>query len=99
MAVWPELGLPEIAAQIDRLEAAWSAALDGYAAAPGRFAETVPYVNSQGEAWTSSAGDILEHAVLHGAHHRGQIAAALRRAGAEPAYTDFIHAVRRGFVT
>ncbi|HYH46795.1 MAG TPA: DinB family protein [Thermoanaerobaculia bacterium] len=97
-AVWPELGLPEIAAQIDRLEAAWNATLDGYAAAPGRLAETVPYVNSQGEAWSNRAADVLEHAVLHGAHHRGQIAAALRRAGAEPPYTDWIHAVRRGLV-
>lgn len=33
------------------------------------------------------------------AFHRGQIATVLRAGGAEPAYTDFIHAVRSGFVT
>jgi uncharacterized damage-inducible protein DinB len=101
LAVWPELGLAEIDRQIDRLEAAWNATLDEYAgqADPaGRLAEPISYVNSQGEAWSNRAADVLEHAVLHGAHHRGQIAAALRRAGAEPPYTDFIHAVRRGFV-
>lgn len=102
LPVWPELDLAEIDRQIDRLDGAWSATLDEYASdadPAGRLAEPVSYVNSLGEAWTSSAGDILEHAVLHGAHHRGQIAAALRRIGCEPAYTDFIHAVRRGFVT
>jgi uncharacterized damage-inducible protein DinB len=102
LPVWPELGLAEIERQIDLLDGAWSATLDEYAShadPAGRLAEPVSYVNSLGEVWTSSAGDILEHAVLHGAHHRGQIAAALRRAGCEPAYTDFIHAVRRGCVT
>lgn len=98
LPVWPELGLAEIDRQIDLLHGAWSATLDEYASEPRRLAEPVSYVNSLGEAWTGSAGDILEHAVLHGTHHRGQIAAALRRAGCEPAYTDFIHAVRRGFV-
>jgi uncharacterized damage-inducible protein DinB len=36
--------------------------------------------------------------VVHGGYHRGQIAAAVREAGGEPAYTDFIHAVRAGLV-
>lgn len=35
---------------------------------------------------------------MHSTYHRGQIAAAMRKAGATPAYTDFIHAVRQGFV-
>jgi uncharacterized damage-inducible protein DinB len=35
---------------------------------------------------------------MHSTYHRGQIAAAMRQAGATPAYTDFIHAVRQGFV-
>ena len=55
-------------------------------------------VNSKGEPWTSSVEDILTHVVLHAAHHRGQVASGLRAAGHEPAYTDYIHAVRRGLV-
>ncbi len=98
LAVWPDLDLVALGDQIDRLASAWSTALDEYGREPGRLAAPVSYVNSQGEAWTGSAGDILEHAVLHGAYHRGQIAAVLRRAGCAPAYTDWIHAVRRGFV-
>jgi uncharacterized damage-inducible protein DinB len=35
---------------------------------------------------------------IHGAHHRGQIIAELRAAGAEPPYTDYIHSVRQGFL-
>jgi uncharacterized damage-inducible protein DinB len=53
-------------------------------------------VNSKGEPWRSAVGDVLDHVLLHGAYHRGQIASDLRAAGCEPAYTDFIHAVRSG---
>jgi uncharacterized damage-inducible protein DinB len=98
LPVWPNLKLAALPEQIDRLESAWGATLDGMEADPGRLSEEIAYVNSLGEAWTNRAGDLLEHAVLHGVYHRGQIAAALRRAGCEPASTDFVHAVRRGLV-
>jgi uncharacterized damage-inducible protein DinB len=55
-------------------------------------------VNSKGEPYTSSVEDILTHVVFHGAYHRGQIAAKMRESGLEPAYTDYIHAIRQGFV-
>jgi len=35
---------------------------------------------------------------MHSAYHRGQIATAMRAAGYAPAYTDFIHCIRQGFV-
>jgi uncharacterized damage-inducible protein DinB len=35
---------------------------------------------------------------MHSSYHRGQIAADMRAAGVTPAFTDFIHAVRQGFV-
>jgi uncharacterized damage-inducible protein DinB len=35
---------------------------------------------------------------IHGSYHRAQIAAAVRESGREPAYTDFIHATRRGLL-
>ena len=60
--------------------------------------ESVAYRNSKGEPWTSTVGDILTHVVTHSAYHRGQVASELRAAGFEPAYTDFIHAVRQGFL-
>jgi uncharacterized damage-inducible protein DinB len=98
LAVWPALDLKGIAAQLPLLERAWEEALVGLQSDPARLGEAVAYVNSLGEPWTNTAADILEHVVQHGGYHRGQIAAALRRAGFEPASTDFIHAVRRGLV-
>jgi uncharacterized damage-inducible protein DinB len=58
----------------------------------------VSYTNSKGELWTSTVEDILTHLVIHSAYHRGQIASDLRSAGREPAYTDYIHAVRQGLI-
>jgi uncharacterized damage-inducible protein DinB len=58
----------------------------------------VHYKNSKGEPWTSNVADVIQHVVFHSAYHRGQIASDVRAAGKEPAYTDFIHAVRNGFI-
>ena len=54
--------------------------------------------NSKGEPWTSRVEDILLHVVMHSAYHRGQIASDVRASGHTPAYTDFIHCVRQGFI-
>lgn len=96
VVVWPELTLAECAARLDDLARRWEEYLRGLAVAD--LSRPVGYVNSLGETWTSTAGDILTHTVMHGVYHRGQIAAELRQAGHEPAYTDFVHAVRRGLV-
>ena len=96
MAVWPELDLAGCAAGIERLAASWSRYLESLS--PAGLEEGVGYRNSLGEDWTSTVGDILTHVAMHGAYHRAQIAAAVRESGGEPAYTDFIHAVRQGFI-
>ncbi len=94
MAVWPELTFDDAANELDALKRAWREVL---AAFDPRM--DVAYTNSKGEPWTSSAGDIVMHVILHGAYHRGQIAIVIRAAGEEPAYTDFIHCVRSGFAS
>ena len=96
MAVWPELTLEECRTHVGELGKAWRAYLEGLY--PRRLSEAVTYVNSKGEPWTNTAEDILTHVVMHSVYHRGQIAADVRASGHEPAYTDFIHAVRQGFV-
>jgi uncharacterized damage-inducible protein DinB len=96
LAVWPELDLEECAAGIERMAEGWSHYLE--ALAPADLEEAVGYRNSAGEYWTSAVGDILTHLAMHGAYHRAQIAAAVREHGGAPAYTDFIHAVRRRLV-
>ena len=55
-----------------------------------RLAALIPYRTSKGQPMESTLADILLHVALHGQYHRGQIAALLRREGAEPAGTDFI---------
>ena len=94
--VWPELAPDDIAGRLARLERDWAGYLG--AITEEDLVDGVGYRNSLGEFWTNSVGDILTHVVGHSAYHRGQIAAAVRTAGGEPAYTDFIHAVRRGLV-
>ena len=56
----------------------------------------IAYTNSQGEHYRNEVRDILMHVLMHGVYHRGQIAAAVRDRAGEPAYTDFIEAVRKG---
>jgi len=96
MAVWPDLSVQECQREAESLSAAWQTYLDELSELGlGRL---VSYVNSKGEPWKSSVDDVLTHVGMHSAYHRGQIASDLRAAGFEPPYTDFIHAVRQGFV-
>jgi len=99
--IWPELALDEIAPLLDEAERRWTALLAetaGDDAGDGALARPVSYANSRGERFTTRLDDILTHVTHHGAYHRGQIAAAVRAAGGEPATTDFIHAARTGVV-
>jgi uncharacterized damage-inducible protein DinB len=96
LPVWPDLPVEACAARLDELSGMWHEYLADVGS--GRLDERVTYTNSKGEEWTSTAEDILTHVTVHSAYHRGQIASDLRAAGQTPAYTDFIHAVRQGFV-
>jgi uncharacterized damage-inducible protein DinB len=94
-AVWPELSPGMIAESITENEKRWEALIQQGEAG---LARKVPYKNSKGEPWNSSLADIAQHVAFHSAYHRGQIASDVRAAGLEPAYTDYIHAVRKGFI-
>lgn len=96
MPVWPDFDLDTCATRLTELAGEWMQFLESLD--EDALAEGVAYRNSKGEFWTSTVGDILTHVVLHAAYHRGQIASAVREAGGEPAYTDFIHAVRMGLI-
>jgi uncharacterized damage-inducible protein DinB len=96
LPVWPDFSLEQCAGQAAELPALWKTYLD--AANQTGLSRPLSYKNSQGESWTNRRDDILLHVIMHSAYHRGQIAADMRAAGFTPAYTDFVHAVRRGFV-
>jgi uncharacterized damage-inducible protein DinB len=93
--VWPSLSPEKISAAIAENEKRWEAQLQTGEAG---LARQVSYKNSKGEPWNSSVADIAQHVAFHSAYHRGQIASDVRAAGSEPAYTDFIHAVRKGYL-
>jgi len=94
--VWPMFTLDQCRTQIDQLADLWK----NYLASLGEagLTHSINYKNTKGENFTSQNQDVLLHVVMHSAYHRGQIAADLRAAGFTPPYTDFIHAVRQGFL-
>jgi len=96
LPVWPEFDLAECDAQAKALGQSWQEYFSTLT--ESSLAETVSYKNSKGEPWNSTVGDVLNHVIMHGAYHRGQIATHMRAGGQTPAYTDFIHAVRQGFI-
>ena len=93
LSVWPELALDDCENRLRQLSHLLPAA-----ARADDMGRSVRYTNSKGESWTSSVEEILTHLTIHSAYHRGQIASDLRSAGVEPAYTDYIHAIRQRLV-
>ena len=92
--VWPEPHLEWCQSEASEMGRLWPEYLAGMA----DLSKEISYRNSQGDLWTSSVMDVLTHVAMHSAYHRGQIASHMRESGETPAYTDFIHAIRQGFV-
>ncbi len=93
VVIWPDFCVDECERHVRALPRMWAPYLSGLT--PARLDETVSYVNSKNERWSSALGDVLMHVVMHSTYHRGQIARELRREGHTPSYTDFIEAARR----
>lgn len=92
---WPELSPAECAALMAENRVQYK---NFFEALPEADLErAVKYRNSQGVEFHTPIKDLLTHVALHGAYHRGQIAAAMRAASVEPVNTDFIGFVREGF--
>jgi uncharacterized damage-inducible protein DinB len=92
VAVWPSLTLDEC----ERLGGENAAAYQklAFEITPEMRQRPITYRNSAGDEFTSTLEDILTHVSMHGAYHRGQIAASLRAAGDTPIPTDYIAFVR-----
>jgi uncharacterized damage-inducible protein DinB len=96
LPVWPAFSLEECDKQAAELPGLWKIYLANRSEAD--LAVPVSYQNSKGEPWSSRKDDILMHLITHSAYHRGQVAMTVRAAGSTPAYTDYIHSIREGFV-
>jgi len=95
-SVWPDFSLEHCKLEAEEMPKLWKAYLQ--ALKEDGLTRTLSYKNTKGESFSSSKQDILMHVIMHSAYHRGQIAADVRAAGLVPPYTDFIHAVRQGFL-
>ena len=90
MEPWPMLSAEQIGSELISLRNRWLKLSSNNA--PDK---TVRYTNGKGEACTNRFEDVMLEVLLHGAHHRGQAALALRMKGFEPPRTtDYIPALR-----
>ena len=96
LPVWPLFTLEQCKLEVDQLPGLLKSYLTSLGEAG--LSSSLAYKNTKGDSFTNQRQDILLHVVMHSAYHRGQIAADMRAAGYTPAYTDFIHAVRQGFM-
>ena len=92
LAAWPQLSLTQCIELAARNADEYSRLIDTLDTE--QLDSSVTYRNSAGTQFTSVVRDILIHVALHGAYHRGQIAAAVRGGGDTPASTDYIAYVR-----
>ena len=91
-AVWATLSLAQCCAIAEESRAGFRETIQE--ATEDRLAALISYRTTKGQPMESSLQDILFHVALHGAYHRGQFAALLRREGMEPVGTDFINFAR-----
>ena len=90
--VWPDLALNDCERWLDENRVLLGAFLASPEATRGR---AFRYHSTGGVGYESTVGEVLMHLLLHGATHRGQIAAAVRAAGGTPPMTDYVAHTRR----
>lgn len=59
----------------------------------------ISYQNSDGVPFETPLNEIIQHMLLHGAYHRGQVNAHLRASGLKPVRIDYIIYLREGYQT
>ncbi len=89
--IWPDYGLPEALQQLKTLNQQWKKLI---ATNNNKLDKIIAYTNSKGAPYDTSLSDILYHVIIHGQHHRAQIAKLLRNANIDPPATDFIFFTR-----
>lgn len=92
LPIWPSWSADACASAIEENRADYLAFLAD--CTPDDLLAPATYQNSSGTRFETPVRDILTHVLVHGGHHRGQIARAMRESGAEPINTDYITHVR-----
>ena len=87
---WPTFTAPELETELRQLLERWLRLSHCNA-----MNAQVRYLSNDKESRSNLFSEVLQEVLLHGAHHRGQIALVLRMKGSEPPRsTDFIPALR-----
>lgn len=87
LKVWPDYDLPIALQKLMSLSEKWQQLINGN---KDDLDRTISYKNSSGTPYKTMLSDILHHVIIHGQHHRAQIAKLLRNAKVDPPATDFI---------
>ena len=85
---WPDLSVAGIDARLEGLRGTWEMLLDRLG--ESHLEEPIAYSNLAGQSYSTPRSEIFDHVLLHGAYHRGQIAAHVREQGGQPNPTDHI---------
>lgn len=85
--VWPDYGLSVALQKLKTYTERWRLLIEENRSDLNR---NISYSNSKGDNFETPLSDILHHLIIHGQHHRAQIARLLRNAGISPPGTDFI---------
>jgi len=88
MEIWPDYDLPVALQKITTLYERWQQLIKNNRSELDRI---ISYQNSKGTSYDTPLSDILHHVIIHGQHHRAQIAKLLRNAKIDPPATDFIY--------
>lgn len=91
LEVWPDYNLAVALQKITTLHENWQQLIKTNRSDLDRI---ISYKNSKGVSFDTQLSDILHHVVIHGQHHRAQIAKLLRDANIAPPATDFIYFCR-----
>lgn len=91
LELWPELSLEECKVILSFMPGKWTKLLVANREEPDTL---ITYKNTKGEAFETMLSDILHHLIIHGQHHRAQIATLIRESGLTPPTTDFIYYTR-----
>lgn len=88
LEVWPDYNLSVAFQKISTLNGKWQRLIESNRSKLDRM---ISYKNTKGRSYDTSLSDILHHVIIHGQHHRAQIAKLLRNAEITPPATDFIY--------
>lgn len=90
--IWPDFLLADCQALIQANYHRWTDLVEERS---DNLDSAIIYRNSKNEQHESLLSDILHHLIIHGQHHRSQIALLFRASEIDPPATDFIFYTRQ----